>query len=146
MLQRQPLEGQPEQTVTYTTALQERITAQMGPNDPPRQVRLSRSSENRERNPSQSRQAKSTRSSEQRERIPVTGVRRIWETLRNTTPAAVSSALNKLTTSGNQLAVKRNLVIFLGAAGGGSWLKEGKKCLQSCKRSGRRYHYKPTGN
>ena len=34
-------------------------------------------------------------------------VRRIWGTLRNTTPAAVSSALNKLTTSGNQLAVKK---------------------------------------
>ena len=77
-----------------------------GTKRPPRQVRPPRSSENRERNPS-ARQAKSTRSSEQRERIPVTGVRRIWGTLRNTTPAAVSSALNKLTTSGNQLAVKK---------------------------------------
>ena len=60
-----------------------------GTKRPPRQVRPSRSSENRERNPSQSRQAKSTRSPEQRERIPVTGVRRIWGTLRNTTQTQI---------------------------------------------------------
>lgn len=33
-------------------------------------------------------------------------------------------------------------MIFLAAAGGGSWLKGGKKCLQSCMRSGRKYHWK----
>ena len=35
------------------------------------------------------------------------GVRRIWGTLRNTPPAAVSATLCKLTTLGNQLSVRR---------------------------------------
>ena len=51
------------------------------------------------------RQARLTKSSEYGERIPVTGVRRIWGTLKSTPPAAVSAALNKLTTLGNQLSI-----------------------------------------
>ena len=46
-------------------------------------------------------------SMERGERIPVPGVRRIWGTLRNTPPAAVSATLSKLTTLGNQLSVRR---------------------------------------
>ena len=58
--------------------------------------------------PSTTTQSTTTRSSTERgERIPVPGVRRIWGTLRNTPPAAVTATLNKLTTLGNQLSVRR---------------------------------------
>ena len=48
------------------------------------------------------------------ERIPVPGVRRIWGTLRNTPPAAVSATLSKLTTLGNRLSVRSKTNDILG--------------------------------
>lgn len=43
----------------------------------------------------------------QRQRSTVVGVRRVWGTMKSTTPTAVSSTLKKLTTVGGSLFVKR---------------------------------------
>ena len=43
------------------------------------------------------------------ERVVVPGVRRIWGTLKSASTTAVSSTLNKLTTLGNQLTVKKKV-------------------------------------
>ena len=41
----------------------------------------------------------------EREKVP--GARRVWGTLKSTTPGAISSALKKLTTVGKQVTIKR---------------------------------------
>ena len=50
------------------------------------------------------------------ERIVVQGVRRIWGTLKSTSTTAVTSTLNKLTTLGSQLTVKKRI-----KPGGNHW-------------------------
>ena len=42
-----------------------------------------------------------------RERVPVEGVRRVWGTLKATSTTAVASTLQKLTTVGNQISVRK---------------------------------------
>ena len=42
-----------------------------------------------------------------RERVPVEGVRRVWGTLKATSTTAVASTLQKLTTVGNQILVRK---------------------------------------
>lgn len=53
------------------------------------------------------------------ERVVVPGVRRIWGTLKSASTTAVSSTLNKLTTLGSQLAVKKK--VRSGSAGSHWW-------------------------